>query len=291
MSVSSKLPNLLYHTEALHQKNITGKNITVAVLDSGLAPHPDIHPSRIFAFKDLVSGKTMYYDDFSHGTHVTGIISSSRIGIAPECNIVSVKVLDKHGNTSSDTLIEGIKWILSYRQEYDIQIVNISIGGNCDKLGGESHRINFWVSKLWDTGITVCCSAGNGGPRPGTITAPGSCSCVITVGSSDGSRFSSAGPLLPYITKPELVAPGNGIISLKPNGGYTIKSGTSMSVPFISGACALLLQASPFQTNEKIKEKLMEACCQVPYLPYNVQGAGILSLKKLFPKELLINNF
>ncbi|MDE5778624.1 MAG: S8 family peptidase, partial [Lachnospiraceae bacterium] len=259
MSVSPKLPNLLYHTEALHQKNITGKNVTVAVLDSGLAPHPDIHPSRIFAFKDLVSGKTMYYDDFSHGTHVTGIISSSRIGIAPECNIVSVKVLDKHGNTSSDTLIEGIKWILSYRQEYDIQIVNISIGGNCDKLGGESHRINFWVSKLWDTGITVCCSAGNGGPRPGTITAPGSCSCVITVGSSDGSRFSSAGPLLPYITKPELVAPGNGIISLKPNGGYTIKSGTSMSVPFISCACALLLQASPFQTNEKIKEKLMEA--------------------------------
>lgn len=283
MSVSSNLPHLLFHTESLRKKNITGKNVTIAVLDSGLAMHPDIEKKRILRFTDMISGKLNCYDDFSHGTHVTGIFASSKIGIAPECNIVSIKVLDKRGKGSPDTLIEGIKWILTYHEYYQIKIVNISIGGSYDKLGTEANRINFWVSRLWNAGITVCCSAGNEGSKPGSITAPGSCHPVITVGSSDGSHFSSAGPLLPYITKPELAAPGNNIISLKPYGGYTIKSGTSMSVPFISGSCALLLQVEPSLTNNQIKERLMDACYPVPYLPYNVQGAGLLSLKKLFP--------
>lgn len=282
MSVSPKLPNLIFHTEPLLQRNITGKNVTVAVLDSGYAMHPDIDASRILSFFDVISGKTNCYDDFSHGTHVTGIIASSKIGIAPDCNIVSIKVLDKKGNGSPDTLIEGIKWILSYHRQYQIRIVNISIGGSYDKLGPETNRINLWVSRLWNEGLTVCCSAGNGGPRPGSITAPGSCPSAITVGSSDGSHFSSAGPLQPHITKPELTAPGNNIISLKPYGGYTIKSGTSMSVPFISASCALLLQVYPHLTNDQIKQRLMEACYPVPYLPYNAQGAGVLSLSKLF---------
>lgn len=279
MSVSAKIPAIISGAVPIHNKGITGKNITIAVMDSGLFPHPDI--PNIPVFIDLVAGIKTPYDDFSHGTHVSGIIASRRIGVAPGCNIIGIKVLDKRGNGKTATFIEGIKWIIQNKERYQIRIANISIGGTNKELKNDKNLLNLWVTKLWETGIIVCCSAGNNGPTPDTITAPGNCKKVITVGSYDGKHFSSAGPLLPYITKPELVAPGTNILSTKPYGGYSIKSGTSMSVPFISGICALLLEKSPYLTNDQIKIRLMEAAYTVPYLPYNMQGAGVVNLPKL----------
>ena len=261
--------------------NITGKQITVAVMDSGLSPHPDISSDRILAFKDFTADRIFPYDDYSHGTHVTGIIASSKIGIAPDCLLVSLKVLDQNGNSSTETFINGIKWILENQTLYQIRIVNISIGGSSHQLKEHSSILNLWVTRLWEAGIIVCCSAGNKGPRPNSIPAPGNCKKIITVGSSDGKCFSSAGPLVPYITKPEVVAPGTNIISTKSGGGYTTKSGTSMSVPFISGYCALLLEQRPYLTNDQVKLQLMHAAVPIPHLPYNVQGAGNVNLLTL----------
>lgn len=281
MSASPKIPAIISGAGSFHKTGITGKNITVAILDSGLAPHPDMNMHRILAFKDFVNNKKFPYDDYTHGTHVAGIIASTRTGIAPEVNLVGLKVLDRHGNGCTDTFIEGIKWLLDHHEQYDIRIVNISVGGSNSELKQEKNRLNLWVSKLWEAGLTVCCSAGNKGPSPDSITSPGSCKKVITVGSYDGRHFSSAGPLLPYITKPELVAPGLHILSTKPGGGYSIKNGTSMSVPFISGACALLLQKYPYLTNDQTKIRLMDAAYTVPFLPYNMQGAGVVNLNRL----------
>lgn len=281
MSASPKIPAVVSGAAPFHKIGITGKNITIAVMDSGLSYHPDIDLDRILAFRDFISYRAQPYDDYSHGTHVSGIIASSKIGIAPESNLVSLKVLDKEGNGSSDIFIEGIKWLLGHHRQYDIRIVNISVGGTNAELKNEKNRLNLWVTRLWEEGIIVCCSAGNNGPAPNSITAPGNCKKVITIGSSDGKHFSSAGPLLPYITKPELTAPGFHILSTKPGGGYSIKNGTSMSVPFISGTCALLLQKYPYLTNDQTKIRLMESAHTVPYLPYNMQGAGIVSLPRL----------
>lgn len=281
MSASPKIPVILSGAGPFHKKGITGKNVTVAILDSGLAPHPDICTNRLLAFQDFVNNRFLPYDDYTHGTHVTGIIASSRIGIAPEVNLVSLKVLDQQGHGYTDILIESIKWLLAHYKEYNIQIVNISIGGNSAELMHENNLLNLWVTKLWEAGLVICCSAGNNGPSPDSITAPGSCKKVITVGSYDGRQFSSAGPPVPYITKPELVAPGLHILSTKPGSGYNIKNGTSMSVPFISGACALLLQRYPYLTNDQIKIRLMDAAYPVPHLPYNIQGAGVVNLKRL----------
>lgn len=285
MSALSKIPAVVSGADQFHQLGITGKNITIAVMDSGLAPHKEIERDRILAFHDLTLGKTVLYDDYSHGTHVTGIAAASSIGIAPECNLVILKVLDKNGNSQTDLFIEGIKWILAHKNIYNIRVLNISIGGNSDELKREYNRLNTWIKMLWDSGVVVCCSAGNNGPVPGSISAPGNCKEVITVGSYDGKHFSSAGPLLPYITKPELVAPGYRIVSLKPYSGYSIKSGTSMSVPFISGMCALLLQIEPSLTNNQIKTRLMDSAYNIPFLPYNMQGAGIVNLKRLLTAD------
>ncbi|MBQ4057969.1 MAG: S8 family peptidase [Lachnospiraceae bacterium] len=281
MSSTHKIPSISSKAIALHKKGITGKNVTIAILDSGLAKHPDIAPNRILAFRDFIQLSDEPYDDYNHGTHVTGIVASSRIGIAPECNIIALKILDSKGQGSTDIFIEAIKWILYHQHVYNIQIVNISIGGNTTELKRVKNRLNLWVNRMWENGIIVCCSAGNNGPTPNSISAPGNCKKVITVGACDGKHFSSAGPLSPSVMKPEISAPGYHILSLKPNIGYSIKNGTSMSVPFISGACALLLQKHPTLTNEQIKYYLIKSANSVPGIPRNIQGAGMVNLEKL----------
>lgn len=281
MSAIQKIPSVVSGAISLHKQGITGKDITVAIIDSGFSPHPDIQPNRIIAFYDFVHHANRLYDDYSHGTHVAGILAASHLGIAPQCNILPLKILDSKGQGSADIFIDAIKWILYHQHTYQIRIVNISIGGNTSELKGTKNRINLWVSRMWDAGIVVCCSAGNNGPSPNSIAAPGNCADVITVGSYDGSHFSSAGPISPYVTKPEISAPGYHIVSLKPYGGYSIKNGTSMSVPFISGACALLLQKYPYLTNNAMKEYIINAASPLPNLPTNIQGAGALNLEKL----------
>lgn len=281
MSAAQKIPSIVSRAYLLHQKGITGKNVNVALLDSGLAKHSDINANRILTFQDFIHHSDKPYDDYNHGTHVTGILASSRIGIAPECNVIPLKILDSRGHGSTDIFIEAIKWILYHQHIYNVQIVNISIGGNTSELKREKNRLNLWVSRMWEKGIVVCCSAGNNGPTPDSISAPGNCENVITVGAYDGKHFSSAGPIHSAIMKPELSAPGYHILSLKPSGGYSIKNGTSMSVPFISGACALLLQKYPNLTNEQVKYYLMHSADNVPGIPQNIQGVGALNLEKL----------
>ncbi len=288
LSSKPKIPSIQAGAVYLHKQGITGKNVTVALLDSGLAKHADITNERILDFQDFIHHKSIPYDDFSHGTHVTGILASSRIGIAPECNIIPIKILDKNGDGSTDIFIEGIKWILYHQHIYNIRIVNISIGGNTLELKKRKNRLNLWVSRLWDAGLVVCCSAGNNGPQPNSICAPGNCESVITVGAYDGRPFSSAGPISPYISKPEISAPGYHILSMQPNNHYSTKNGTSMSVPFISGACALLLQQFPYLSNHQVKKYLIQAANPVPHLPLNQQGAGMVNLNRLLtiPSEI-----
>ena len=111
MSVSPKIPAICSHADSFHKEGITGKNITVAIMDSGLSPHPELAPHRILHFHDFVYGRTTPYDDYSHGTHVTGIIGAKQIGIAPECNLIALKILDHHGNCSMELFIEAIHWL------------------------------------------------------------------------------------------------------------------------------------------------------------------------------------
>lgn len=279
MSVSPKIPAICSHAYSFHKEGITGKNITVAIMDSGLSPHPELAPHRILHFHDFVYGRTTPYDDYSHGTHVTGIIGAKQIGIAPECNLIALKILDHHGNCSIELFIEAIHWLLTHQYEYNIRIVNMSVGSNPSISRTEQILLNLWVSRLWEAGLIVCCSAGNNGPTRNTITAPGNCEDIITVGSCDGTSFSSISRI--PSPKPEVCAPGVRILSLKPGGGYHIKNGTSMSTPFVSGYCALLLQMRPYLTNTEVKQQLIAASAPLSSYPLSIQGAGSVSLSTL----------
>ena len=284
-----------FDIDQLGDTGYTGKNVCVCVLDTGIYPHIDFR-DRIIGFQDFVGKHMLPYDDNSHGTHVSGIIggdgsaSGGRIrGIAPECNLVALKILDRYGNGKKRDVLRAFDWILKNKDAYGIQVVNISIGTTCKEK--QDHRqLIEGVERLWDAGLVVVAAAGNQGPRSGSVTAPGSSRKIITVGPSDlltgRTAISGRGPTSECICKPDLVAPGNRILSCAPGTdfAYGVKSGTSMSTPLVSGAAALLLQKYPTLTNVEIKRCLKESARDLG-LPRNLQGSGELDMKQALTNE------
>lgn len=274
----------------MKSSDLTGKGIGVAILDTGIYPHIDFD-KRIIRFKDFINHLPMPYDDNGHGTHVSGILGGNGkasngkyCGIAPGCLIISCKILDKHGNGRMTYIFEAIEWILTHYKQYNIRIVNISVG-SISSSNSKKESLIEKVDSLWDAGLTVVTAAGNMGPKPGTITVPGSSRKVITVGSSDllNEKYgiSGVGPTSECICKPDIVAPGASIISCSntSKSTYTKKSGTSMSTPIVSGAIALLLEKEPLLTNVEIKMRLKEAAIDLGYTR-NQQGWGKLDINK-----------
>jgi len=283
---------------------LTGEKVGVAILDSGIVMHPDFG-SRITAFKDTVGNKRLIYDDNGHGTHVAGIVGGSGrlsdggelAGMAPGCNLIPIKVLDKKGDGSIRNVIEGIKTVIAQRHRFNIRIVNISVG-TFPHVGNEQEaELLRWVERAWDAGLVVVAAAGNLGPENGTITIPGVSKKIITVGATldksyletsvkNKRNYSSRGPTRDCVLKPDLVAPGSAVISCNANylkkfqKDYTVKSGTSMSTPVVSGAIALLIAKYPNISNVEIKLRLRDTCDDLKQ-PHNQQGWGQLNVKRL----------
>ncbi len=269
----------------------TGRGVGVAVLDTGIYPHMDFD-NRIICFQDFVQKRANPYDDNGHGTHVAGIIAGSGKaskgvcrGVAPECNLICLKVLDASGNGMQLNTIRALEWLLANYKRYGIRIVNISVGSVSKNYRQHDGLIRA-VERVWDEGLVVVTAAGNGGPSPGSITAPGSSKKVITVGSSDMleqyQMLSGAGPTKECVCKPDIVCKGHNILSCKASPGgreYTRKSGTSMSTPYISGAAALALEKDPLLTNVEIKMMLKD-CARDLGMPHNRQGWGEFDLEK-----------
>ena len=301
-------PNRTIHADYAHTRGIFGTGVGVAVLDSGIKPRADFD-GRIVHFEDFVHHRPLPYDDSGHGSHICGKIGSAGkiltnpdssgqsekpkpyeyLGIAPGCDLIVLKILDHEGNTSLSTFLQAVDWLMEYRTTYNIRIVNISLGADMHNPSLDTARLNQAVDMLWDCGYAVCVSAGNNGPSAGSITAPGSSCKVITVGASDDHvripgkalYYSGRGPAACTNVKPEIVAPGSQIISCSHYSyGYAIKTGTSMSTAFVSGAIALLLEILPHLTNEDIKKHLRK-CSRRLSLPHFQQGYGLLDIKRL----------
>ncbi len=319
------------------KEGFTGAGIGIAVIDSGItAWHDDLtykgtsslvrvsNGQRVAAFVDFVGGRTSPYDDYGHGTHVAGILAGngfdtagSRAGIAPDAHLVGLKVLDGTGRGVISNVIAALEWAVTNRQAYNIRVINLSVGAritesyNTDPLAQAAKR-------AVDAGIVVVAAAGNlgrnslGQPQYGGITAPGNSPWVLTVGASSSqgtvtrvddiyAPYSSRGPsAIDYQAKPDLLAPGTGVVSLSDPasllyttraafllGGtvstttkpYLSLSGTSMAAPVVAGTVALMLQANPNLTPNLVKAAIQYTAQPYPGYDAMTQGAGFLNTK------------
>jgi serine protease AprX len=313
-----------YHTETVNAsaawaQGLNGTGIGVAVIDSGIIDIPDLHgQSNLIVFSQNFVGGTSgsATDQYGHGSHVAGIIAGTGTnsqgsnyfytfkGIADNVKLVNLRVLDQNGAGTDSQVIAAIRMAIQLKSKYNIRVINLSLG----RPVYESYTLDPLcqaVEQAWKAGIVVVVAAGNDGRNNnaktngyGTITAPGNDPYVITVGAMNTrgtpsraddqiASYSSKGPtLFDHVVKPDLVAPGNRVISLytaglnlnhlypgneitnslyQTNGNstasstYYLLSGTSMAVPVVIGAVALLLQKTPTLTPDQVKALLMQS--------------------------------
>jgi len=310
------------------QYGYNGGGVTVAFIDSGLTgqPHPDLKNESVVKFVDFVDGASLFRSDQNgHGTHVTGVVvgsgaSDSRFaGIATSTKVVSLKVLDGNGKGSIGNVIAAMDWVSKNASVYRIRVVNMSIGAGVYESYW-TDPLTLAAKALVDKGITVVAAAGNFGKNRegeaqwGGTTSPATAPWVLTtcafntngtLATSDDTvaGFSSSGPTaIDFSAKPDVCAPGVGIVSLaaaesqlyrtgllaSPSwllGGsslfapkpYISLSGTSQAAPFVTGTVAMMLQANRNLTPNLIKAILQYTASYKPGVSPLRQGAGFIN--------------
>jgi subtilisin family serine protease len=264
------------------EEDITGKNVNVAVLDTGIKSNHEELQDSILGQKDFINNDDIAEDDHGHGTHVAGIITSNGLrnfpdfgwamGIAPDAGIYALKVCDRNGVCLEDDVIAA----LEYASSLDIQIVSMSLGyGNYDSYCDFDH-VAIKVNELVDKGISVVVSSGNDGAG---VCTPACASGSIAVGAVDRDGnivgFTNRGESL------DILAPGLRIWSTD-RYGYKYRSGTSMSAPHVTGVVALLLETKPGTSPDKIKDVLKSTSDLISNRYF--EGVGIVNAYEAYKK-------
>ncbi len=277
--------NDLWHLKAIKyssQHQVTGKGITIAVLDTGIdSSHPALRGKITKSVEfDIKQGQVKELanslDTDGHGTHVAGLICGNRIGVAPDATLTNGLMLPK-GRGSLANFIIALEWA-AYNPE--VQIVNVSAG-----LTGFVPEMEEVIRDMLAVGVLPVCASGNEG-RTGTCS-PGNYKSVLSVGASNNKgkvwlRSSSETMNVNYSSYniPHLVAPGEQVYSSVVQGGYEAWNGTSMATPIVSGVAALLLERYPDLTVLELREELLSRC-QFLEQPKERQGLGLIQVGDL----------
>ncbi|MDV2684333.1 S8 family serine peptidase [Alkalihalophilus lindianensis] len=224
----------------------TGKDVKVAVIDSGISPHPAL---KVVKGKSMVDYTTSYSDDNGHGTHSAGIISArtnnQTVGVAHGVQLYAVKALDQEGNGRLIDTIRGIEWAV----DEGVELINLSLG-----TLQPSTALKTAVDSAYENGVLIVAAAGNkkqnfSEPKP--VEFPARYGSVIAVSAIDSrnrlANFSATGPEI------EFTAPGVSIYSTHLNNSYRHMNGTSMATPFVTGILALYKEAYPDKKASEIR--------------------------------------
>lgn len=241
-----------------------GENsVTVALLDTGIdSRHPDLQ-DKVLPGYDVSTRQTIPVgtntDQFSHGTHVAGILAAQTnngIGVAGvtwSAKLLPVKVLDATGYGSYSDVSEGIVWAV----DNGAKVLNMSLGGPAG-TDDEVKTIRAAIDYAWDRGAIMVAAAGNEGTiQPPQIDYPGAIDKVISVASTETNDTRSS--FSNYNEFVDVAAPGRSIYSTLPNGTYGNKSGTSMATPIVSGIAALLLSLEPSLTPQQVTRRIISS--------------------------------
>ncbi|MEK0317032.1 S8 family serine peptidase [Cohnella sp. 56] len=261
--------NVAIGANLVQESELKGNGIKVAVLDTGIFAHPDL---KVIGGVNFVPTSTSYSDDNGHGTHVAGILAAQHNdlgikGVAPNVDLYAVKVLDESGNGTYSQVIQGIEWAI----DNHINIISMSFTGNSD-----SQALHEAIIKANSSGILLVGSAGNFGKGFETEKYPALYPEVISVGATTQANLranlSSTGSQL------DIMAPGVDILSTYNDGGYTQLSGTSMAVPYISAAAAVLWSHYPSEDADSIMNRIFDNATTLG--SSHEYGNGLINLAK-----------
>jgi serine protease AprX len=301
--------------DAVWARGVTGRGVTVAVLDTGVASVPDL-AGRLVQVRDDLTGQTTpcknlsgeldCNDRYGHGTFIAGLVAGSGAssggkwkGVAPEASVLSVKTAGADGAADVSNILAAIQWVVSFKDRYNIRVLNLSLGTDSTQ-DWRVDPLNYAVERAWAAGMTVVVAASNEGPSAGTITKPADDPWVVTVGATDDRGtagldddqlpdFSGRGPTAHGLAKPDVAAPGAHVISLRApgsaidtrfpwyvDGSYRRGSGTSMATGVVSGAVALMVQANPGFTPDRVKHALAATARDAASSDPMAVGAGVV---------------
>jgi len=275
---------------------LQGQGITVAIVDSGIRKmHPDFSFKRIVESVNFNPDSLSLFDEYGHGTHIAGIVGGmgragkgEYIGVAPEVNLISVKVTGDDGSSLTSDVVAGLNWVYDNYQQYNIRVVNLSLNSSVDE-SYHTNPLDAAVEILWFNGIVVVVSAGNN--TTANLFPPANDPFVISVGAINdlGTPDFSDDVLAafsPYnsttidgFSKPDLLAPGVNIVAPLASKHSTLAiehpdnivgrqslyfrmSGTSMASAVTAGSIALLLQDEPYLNPDQVKYRLINTAKQ-----------------------------
>ena len=312
----------VWHEDDPAKRKVTGKGVGVALIDSGVTEVKGLSgkvtygPDLSFESQDPA---TRNIDTFGHGTHMAGVIAGRDpgvkdgdldkkekfVGVAPDADLLSVKVADRDGAVDVTQVIAAIDWVVAHRNDegMNIRVLNLSYGTD----GTQSYLIDplaHAVENAWRAGIVVVVAAGNDGNTTETLTNPAVDPYVIAVGAADHhgtedrkddtvATFSNRGSAT---RGPDVIAPGRSLVSLRAPGSEIDGenpsavvtdlagprlfrgSGTSQAAAFTSGAAALILQDRPTLTPDQVKALLTTTADPVANADRRLQGAGLIDV-------------
>ena len=265
---------------------LTGRGVGIAVIDSGISAHPDLN-GRVIINRNFNATVTGSDDAYGHGTAVAGIIagdgtaSAGRyLGIAPEANLINLRVNDGTGAAPTSAIMNAILWAVLNKDIFNIRVLNLSLLTSVQE-SYQTSPIDAAVEYAWLKGIVVVVAAGNNGPNS-ALYAPANDPYVITVGATDDhgsvaavddtlAGFSSYGVTQDGVSKPDFVAPGRRIITtLAPGSTFALNypaflvgsqyiqlSGSSVAAPIVSGVVALYVESRPTVRPGQLKGVLL----------------------------------
>lgn len=279
------------------ENGFDGTGVTVAVLDSGYdVEHPDL-TEAVVGSKSFIDGETVQ-DGHGHGTHVAGTIAGSGAasggthkGVAPGADLLVGKVLADDGNGPFSAVILGAEWAI----EQGADVISMSLGA---KTIASTDPVSETIDALSEeSGVLFVIAAGNEGRN--LLGTPGIANRALTVAATDNqdlvASFSSRGPRSDGALKPEISAPGVGIVAPRASGTgmgtpvdeyYTGANGTSMATPHVSGVAALLVQQHPDWEAQQLKDALVSTSTTLWDQSLHDTGSGRVDAYKAASSEV-----
>ncbi|MBL8843962.1 MAG: peptidase S8 [Planctomycetes bacterium] len=225
-------------------------NVVIAIVDTGIdKSHGDL-AAKLVAGYDFVSNDTDPDDNNGHGTHCAGIAAALTdnalgvAGVASNCSLMAVKVLNGSGSGSNSDVAAGINWAA----DHGAHVISLSLGGSA-----KDATLEAAVNYAWNKGVVVVAAAGNNGNQTKFYPAAyGNCIAVASTDSNDNrSSFSTYGSWV------DVAAPGSSIFSTYDGNAYATLSGTSMACPHVAGLAGLIRShVGPYATATEVRERV-----------------------------------